>query len=124
MHADQSIEVLKPLPVNSGDGWTIRSRIVAVQDTGKGLIVRAENVLVSPSGEAYTRMVGSSYNFGKFDAGGFSKSIASQPPVQGGKQPTHEPDHVWVDRTTEEQAALYRLSGDYNPLHVSVPSAP
>jgi acyl dehydratase len=22
------------------------------------------------------------------------------------------------DRTTEEQAAIYRLSGDYNPLHI------
>jgi peroxisomal enoyl-CoA hydratase 2 len=25
------------------------------------------------------------------------------------------------DQTTEEQAAIYRLSGDYNPLHIGLP---
>ena len=32
--------------------------------------------------------------------------------------PKRKPDAVVEEKTTASQAALYRLSGDYNPLHV------
>lgn len=32
--------------------------------------------------------------------------------------PKRQPDAVVEEKTTLNQAALYRLSGDYNPLHV------
>jgi multifunctional beta-oxidation protein len=38
---------------------------------------------------------------------------ASNPP------PKRVPDAVVEEKTAPTQAALYRLSGDYNPLHVS-----
>lgn len=84
----------------------------------QGLIIHASNELVSPSGQVHTRMVGSSYSFGDFNAAGFNKSILPAPPAQPAKPPTRAPDFVWADATTAEQAALYRLSGDYNPLHI------
>ncbi|KAK1818097.1 bifunctional hydroxyacyl-CoA dehydrogenase/enoyl-CoA hydratase fox2 [Friedmanniomyces endolithicus] len=34
------------------------------------------------------------------------------------KMPSRAPDAVVEERTTEEQAAIYRLSGDRNPLHI------
>jgi acyl dehydratase len=34
------------------------------------------------------------------------------------KPPKREPDFVVREKTTEEQATLYRLSGDDNPLHI------
>ncbi len=34
------------------------------------------------------------------------------------KPPKREPDFVVEDETSPEQAALYRLSGDHNPLHI------
>jgi len=33
--------------------------------------------------------------------------------------PKRKPDAVLEEQTGTSQAALYRLSGDYNPLHVS-----
>lgn len=32
--------------------------------------------------------------------------------------PSRKPDAVIEEKTTLEQAAIYRLSGDYNPLHI------
>lgn len=32
--------------------------------------------------------------------------------------PNRKPDAVVEEQTTLEQAAIYRLSGDYNPLHL------
>ena len=100
--------------------WRLRRVTLIVWLVGpQGLIIHALNELVSPSGEVHTRMVGSSYSFGDFSAAGYSKSILPPPPAQPlPKPPTRAPDHSWADKTTAEQAALYRLSGDYNPLHI------
>lgn len=35
--------------------------------------------------------------------------------------PKREPDAVVEEKTTSVQAALYRLNGDLNPLHVRLP---
>jgi len=34
------------------------------------------------------------------------------------KPPSRKPDAVVEEKTLPQQAAIYRLSGDYNPLHV------
>jgi hypothetical protein len=48
----------------------------------------------------------------------FSKSIAGPPKAPG--IPKRGPDYTFHDVTTPEQAAIYRLSGDYNPLHIGL----
>jgi len=51
---------------------------------------------------------------GKFGGNRMSKKplIRSIPP------PRREPDRIMEFATTQDQAALYRLSGDRNPLHI------
>lgn len=34
------------------------------------------------------------------------------------RPPNRSPDAVVEEKTSADQAALYRLSGDYNPLHI------
>lgn len=68
-------------------------------------------------------MVGSSFNFGKYaDAkhpNGYSNTVAPRLSVAAKpKPPARKPDAVVSETTLKEQAALYRLSGDYNPLHI------
>ncbi|KAK4052809.1 hypothetical protein OIV83_002096 [Microbotryomycetes sp. JL201] len=122
VHAEQSIEILKQIPAESGPGWKIVKKTVGIKDTGKGLIVDGAIELQDSKGEVYVRMISSSYAFGKYTkkedgTEGYAKSVAPKQPVKGGKPPAREPDHVMSEKTLLEQAMLYRLSGDYNPLH-------
>jgi len=62
VHGSQSIEILKPLPRESGDGWKLTDRIVGVHENKSGIIVERENTLVDKNGVAYARLFGSSFN--------------------------------------------------------------
>jgi len=117
VHATQSIEVLKELPLVSGDGWKWTSRYVGVNENKSGLVTTAENILVDPKGTAYAKLYSSSFHLGAKATGEkFSKFIAGPP--QAKPVPERKADHVVHDQTTPEQAIVFRLSGDYNPLHI------
>ncbi|KAI0071950.1 peroxisomal dehydratase [Panus rudis PR-1116 ss-1] len=118
VHATQSIQILKPLPAVSGPGWKLKRRIVAVSENSSGIVLESENTLVDPKGTPYAILYGSSFNLGAKATGQkFTKRIAGAPP--GKPIPTdRKPDWVVKDQTTPEQAVLYRLSGDYNGLHI------
>jgi multifunctional beta-oxidation protein len=54
-------------------------------------------------------------------AGGFGGKRAGSdrgPASAAYVPPNRSPDSVMEEKTTASQAALYRLSGDYNPLHI------
>jgi len=118
VHATQSIEIIKPLPLVSGEGWTWKSRYTGVVENKTGLILTVENTLVSPSGEVYAKLYSSSFNLGaKVTGEKYSKFIAGPP--QGKPVPKdRKADWVVQDQTSPEQAIIFRLSGDYNPLHI------
>lgn len=59
----------------------------------------------------------SSFNVGAKAVGKFSKNIA-QSPIAKPPPKDRKPDYIVTEKTSEEQAILYRLSGDYNPLHI------
>ncbi|PKS10611.1 hypothetical protein jhhlp_002365 [Lomentospora prolificans] len=107
---------LKPLPVSSeGRRFEVRTKVLGVYDKGKpGTVVDVQTDLVdAESGEAYTRVVGSAFYIGQGNWGG-PKGPATEnfPPPKDRK-----PDAVIEHQTSPESALLYRLNGDYNPLH-------
>ncbi|GAA5968578.1 hypothetical protein JCM11641_007684 [Rhodosporidiobolus odoratus] len=118
VHAEQSIEILGELPKESGKGWTMSRKVVGVKDTGKGLIVDDVIELVNPQKQVVCRMISSDYHFGDYGTKGYGKSIAPPQPVKAGKTPQRTPDFVFSEKLSEEQTLIYRLSGDYNPLHI------
>ncbi|KAH8827147.1 HotDog domain-containing protein [Flagelloscypha sp. PMI_526] len=116
VHASQSIEILKDLPLVSGSGWKYTTRYVAVAQNKSGIIITTESTLVDGQGTAYAKLYSSSFNLGAGNGEKFGKAIAGPP--QGKPIPKRDPDFVIKDQTTPEQALVYRLSGDYNPLHI------
>ncbi|KAE9965423.1 hypothetical protein BLS_007665 [Venturia inaequalis] len=114
----RKMEFLKPLPVTShGRKFEIRSKVLGVYDKGKpGSVVETESLLVdAETNEAYTRAVGSGFYIGQGGWGGPKgpKDPAYPPPTD------RKPDAISTLQTTLETAHLYRLNGDYNPLHAT-----
>ncbi|KAJ3412557.1 hypothetical protein HDV05_000591 [Chytridiales sp. JEL 0842] len=111
VHGDQTIEILSPIP-KEGE-FLVKGKLVGVYDAGKGMVIEKEALLVDKMGNAIARMVSSAFVIG---AGGFGGPKRPAPARQV-SIPKRAPDAVDVAKTSEHQALLYRLSGDYNPLH-------
>lgn len=109
---------LKPFPPTSaGRKFELRSKVLGVYDKGKpGTVVETQQDIVdTETGESYARAVGSAFYVGQGGWGG-PKGPATEnfPPPKGKK-----PDAVVSYQTTPSSALLYRLNGDYNPLHAT-----
>ncbi|KAJ7023440.1 peroxisomal dehydratase [Mycena alexandri] len=118
VHGTQSIEIIKDLPLVSGPGWTMTTKYTGVVENKSGIILTTESQLLDPKGTPYAKLYSSSFNIGAKATGDkYSKHIAGPP--QGKPVPTdRKADWVVRDQTTKEQALVFRLSGDYNPLHI------
>ncbi|TKA72313.1 hypothetical protein B0A49_03716 [Cryomyces minteri] len=115
---ERRITFLKPLPPTSaGRKFEIKSKVLGVYDKGKpGTVIETEQVLVdSENGEVFSKVVGAGFYVGQGGWGGPKgpKSV-NYPPPEGKK-----PDAVYTLQTNKESAHLYRLNGDYNPLHAT-----
>ncbi|KAI4224088.1 MAG: hypothetical protein LQ349_007304 [Xanthoria aureola] len=111
------IVFLKPLPPSSqGREFELRSKVIGVYDKGKaGSVVETETILAEKGGDDYAKTVGSAFFVGQGNWGGpKGPSTPNFPPPEGKKS-----DVVHVTQTTRESAHLYRLNGDYNPLHAT-----
>lgn len=113
LHGEQYTEVFQPLPTEAT--VTTIYKIVDVLDkkSGATLIISMETFAENGTKLAYNQLVG--FVVG---AGGFGGKRASQEQVPCLPPPTRPPDAVIREKTTVDQAALYRLSGDRNPLHI------
>ncbi|RKO90031.1 MaoC like domain-containing protein, partial [Blyttiomyces helicus] len=111
VHGEQYLELLAPLPLEGT--FKLEGVLSGVYDAGKGMIMDRESTLVDESGKAVVKMVSSAFVIG---AGGFG-GPRKPTPTYAVATPKREPDAVQEDTTTTHQALLYRLSGDYNPLH-------
>eukprot|EP00808_Paulinella_micropora_P007111 g4174.t1 len=90
-----------------------KSRIAGIHKAGSGATVQSETLLEDAKGKVYYRMTGGSFLVGAkgFKSAGTSFSKKVDPPAR-------EPDVVEEMHVPKTQAQVYRLSGDYNPLHI------
>jgi acyl dehydratase len=110
VHAEQAFELHRPLPAEGCVRTT--SKITGIYDKGSGALVVSEAVAVDPG--TGDRVITSRSAIFIRGEGGFG---GDRGPRDGWAEPDREPDHQMTCPTRPEQALLYRLSGDRNPLH-------
>ncbi|MFD6676482.1 MaoC/PaaZ C-terminal domain-containing protein [Rhodococcus zopfii] len=109
VHGSQEVVVHGPIPAH-GKGRTT-TRIAEVWDKGKAAVIVQESTTVDPEGNPLWTARSSIFARGE---GGFG---GERGPSESVELPDREPD-VEVDvPTLPQQALLYRLCGDRNPLH-------
>jgi acyl dehydratase len=113
LHAEQEFRMHAPMPPTG----TIRGsyRISGVEDKGpgRGALLHQEKTLVDTATGATLATVRSTlFLRGNGGEGGFGEAVAAAEPV-----PDKAPDRVVEIPTLPRQALIYRLSGDWNPLH-------
>ncbi|XP_064653288.1 peroxisomal multifunctional enzyme type 2-like [Lineus longissimus] len=113
LHGEQYLEVFKPLPANCQ--VTTTPSVVDVLDKGSGAAIVVNYDSVDEKGEPLFRNQMVVFVVG---AGRFGGQRSSDKIVPTQKPPTRAPDATVQEKTGLDQAALYRLSGDYNPLHI------
>jgi acyl dehydratase len=110
LHGEQDLEILKqPIPVEAE--VTTEGKVAEIYDKGKAALVILETTTSDSAGQALFRNRFSLFIRGEGGFGGESG------PSAGNQAPDRDPDHVVESPTIPQQALLYRLSGDKNPLH-------
>jgi acyl dehydratase len=113
VHADQSIRLLRPLPTSGkvrADG-----RMLSVHDKGEGrgaLLITETTLTDLANGEIIAVLHAGAFARGDGGFGGPNDPMPAPHPT-----PERAPDATLHFQTRADQALLYRLSGDYNPIH-------
>ena len=109
VHGQQAVTLHRPIPVEGS--VTISSEVTAMYDKGKAAIVVIETRGVTDGEPLYTNTA-SVFIRGE---GGWGGDRGPSGPKN--VPPDSDPDRVVTYETSREQAFVYRLSGDRNPLH-------
>jgi acyl dehydratase len=109
LHGEQDIEIHQPIPTEAT--VTSSGEITGLYDKGKAALVVLE---VKTRDEADKPLFTNRFSLFLRGEGGFGGESG---PKAGNKPPERKPDGVIESATLPQQALLYRLSGDKNPLH-------
>jgi acyl dehydratase len=111
LHGEQSITLHREIPPEAS--VRITGRVAEVWDKGKAAVIGSEGLVEDANGPLFTTKATLFIR----GAGGFGGERG--PSTVGlNEPPDRAPDHVIEDVTRPEQGALYRLSGDPNPIHI------
>jgi len=111
LHGEQSIIQHRPLPADAK--VQTYGKISEIWDKGKAAVVGVEGVVEDKDGPICTTKA-TVFLRGQ---GGFGGERG--PSSEGlNVPPEREPDVVIEDNTLPQQGAIYRLSGDRNPIHI------
>lgn len=114
LHGEQRLTIHKPLPVT---GKVIgRAKVDEVYDKGAGkgaVLVMSKQLVEASTGDLLATVGYSAFLRGDGGCGGRTEGAPKPHPI-----PERAPDATLDLVTRPEQAVIYRLSGDYNPLHI------
>jgi acyl dehydratase len=110
VHGSQAITLHRPIPVEAEA--TVQDKVVAMYDKGKAAVVVTEAETKLKTGELLWTTRSSVFIRGE---GGWDGDRGPSGPQN--EPPAKAPDHEVTLQTSPDQAFVYRLSGDRNPLH-------
>lgn len=113
LHGEQMLTLHRPLPPEGV--FVGMTRFEAVEDKGpdKGAIVMVARDIAAEDGTPLATVRAKTFLRGDGGCGSAGPPLPVPPPV-----PERAPDIVVPLPTAPNQALIYRLSGDYNPLHI------
>ncbi|XP_075692400.1 peroxisomal multifunctional enzyme type 2 [Rhinoderma darwinii] len=112
LHGEQYLELYKPIPT-SGE-VRLEGTVADIMDKGSGAVILLDvNAYCGEELICYNQ-----FSVFVVGAGGFGGKRSSPKAKATANPPNRLPDVVASDVTSVDQAALYRLSGDWNPLHI------
>lgn len=118
LHGEQYLEIRK-FPIPTEAKLVSYPKLIEVVDKGAaGIIVTGTTTKDANTGEDIFYNESTVFIRGSGGFGGPSKGSDRGAATAVHKPPQRAPDAVLTEKTTEEQAAIYRLSGDRNPLHI------
>ena len=109
LHASEAVSVPAPLPPSGSARAT--TRITDIWDKGKAAVIWNETTVTAPDGTVLWRTKRSIFARGE---GGFGGDRGPSSPAAA---PDRAPDFEIDIPVLPQQALLYRLCGDRNPLH-------
>ncbi len=111
LHGQQRIEIKKPFPTRGK--VTTAGTIKSIWDKGSGALIEGEAEKKDEQGDVLCVNT-----FGAFVRGECGFGGERGPSGPKNEPPERPPDEVVEMQTLPQQAAIYRLSGDRNPLHI------
>lgn len=111
LHGEQSITLHRELPPEAQ--VKITGRVAEVWDKGKAAVIGCEGLVEDDKGPLVTTKATLFIR----GAGGFGGERGPST-ADVNRVPERQPDVVEQDVTRPEQGAIYRLSGDPNPIHI------
>jgi len=112
LDGERYIEKVSELDPDGGE-LTLKSRIIGCHKRGSGASVETEAQLIDSNGKLLYKIISGAFLVGAKDFVDSGTTNSEKVDV-----PKREPDAVVEMPTTLQQAKIYRLSGDYNPLHI------
>jgi len=113
LDGERYLEVINPLPTEGE--FTLKSSLIGIHKRGQqGALVETESIIYDDQKE-YVRIVSGGFLIGAKD---FEPEKCGKTFSENIQVPSRSPDAVEEYKTLPNQAHIYRLSGDYNPLHI------
>ncbi len=111
VHGEQIIRLHQPLPPSAR--VVLTGRVANIYDKGKGALLE---ITISGSLEGGGPLFDTQANLFYIGAGGFGGDKGPSATIH--EPPDSPPDFMTTYQVPPSQAALYRLLGDLNPLHI------
>ncbi|XP_068749860.1 peroxisomal multifunctional enzyme type 2-like [Montipora capricornis] len=113
LHGEQYLELYKPIP--KFGTLTNTAHVIDILDKGKGALILVNVTTKDDKEEAvcfnqFSFYIGGGGGFGGKRHSDHAKSLVATP--------SRSPDASIQEKTSCSQALWYRLSGDYNPIHI------